>query len=117
MPIAIQETSNESRQTATAATVTGEASTLQPKRSPAQLLRRGLLPDMVHWYKPDLLAQVGIRTIISATFGQYADQRLIQAVTDSARFKMGIAVAAAAVRGVGTVEIGNHRESHACVSC
>ena len=54
------------------------------KLSPSQLLRRGLLPDMVHWYKPSLLAQVGIRTMISSTFGQYADQRLLQAVTDSA---------------------------------
>lgn len=39
---------------------------------------------MVSWYDPRLLARIGIRTIISAVFGQYADQRLIQAVTDPA---------------------------------
>lgn len=52
--------------------------------TPARLLRRGALPEMVRWYAPVLLAQVGVRTVISATFGQYADQRLLQAVTDSA---------------------------------
>jgi hypothetical protein len=37
---------------------------------------------MVSWYDPRLLARVGVRTIISSVFGQYADQRLMQAVTD-----------------------------------
>ena len=39
---------------------------------------------MVGWYEPALLARVGVRTIISSVFGQYADQRLIQAATDVA---------------------------------
>ena len=39
---------------------------------------------MVSWYDPRLLARIGVRTIISSVFGQYADQRLIQAVTDPA---------------------------------
>jgi hypothetical protein len=39
---------------------------------------------MVSWYDPRLLARVGIRTIVSSVFGQYADQRLMQAVTDPA---------------------------------
>ncbi|HWB44349.1 MAG TPA: hypothetical protein VG900_02840 [Hyphomicrobiaceae bacterium] len=50
--------------------------------SPLRQLRLGRLPQMVSWYDPRLLARIGIRTIISSVFGQYADQRLIQAVTD-----------------------------------
>jgi hypothetical protein len=42
----------------------------------------GRLPKMVSWYDPRLLARVGIRTLVSSVFGQYADQRLMQAVTD-----------------------------------
>ena len=45
-------------------------------------LRKGRLPKMVRWYDPRLLARVGIRTMVSNVFGQYADQRLIQAATD-----------------------------------
>jgi hypothetical protein len=37
---------------------------------------------MVSWYDPRLLARVGVRTMVSSVFGQYADQRLMQAVTD-----------------------------------
>jgi hypothetical protein len=37
---------------------------------------------MVSWYDPRLLARVSVRTIVSSVFGQYADQRLMQAVTD-----------------------------------
>jgi hypothetical protein len=50
--------------------------------SPLRQLRMGRLPRMVSWYDPRLLARVGIRTIVSSVFGQYADQRLMQAVTD-----------------------------------
>lgn len=49
-----------------------------------QQLHDGELPDMVHWYNPKLLARVGVRTVISSVFGQYADQRLVQAATDQA---------------------------------
>jgi hypothetical protein len=59
--------------------------------SPLRLLRLGRLPKMVSWYDPLLLARIGVRTIISAVFGQYADQRLIQAVTDSADDKVLVA--------------------------
>jgi hypothetical protein len=52
--------------------------------SPLRQLRLGRLPKMVSWYDPRLLARIGIRTIISSVFGQYADQRLMQAVTDPA---------------------------------
>ena len=52
--------------------------------SPLRQLRKGLLPQMVSWYDPRLLARVGIRTLVSSVFGQYADQRLMQAVTDTA---------------------------------
>lgn len=52
--------------------------------TPLTLLREGKLPGMVRWYDPRLLMQVGIRTAISSVFGQYADQRLVQAATDAA---------------------------------
>jgi len=52
--------------------------------SPLRQLRKGMLPKMVSWYDPRLLARVGIRTLVSSVFGQYADQRLMQAVTDTA---------------------------------
>jgi hypothetical protein len=45
-------------------------------------LRKNRLPKMVSWYDPRLLARIGVRTIVSSIFGQYADQRLIQAATD-----------------------------------
>ena len=45
-------------------------------------LRRRQLPQMVDWFDPMLLAKIGVRTIVSATMGQYADQRLMQAATD-----------------------------------
>ena len=50
--------------------------------SPLRQLRMGRLPRMVSWYDPRLLARIGVRTIVSSVFGQYADQRLMQAVTD-----------------------------------
>ena len=50
--------------------------------NPLRQLRSGRLPQMVSWYDPRLLARVGVRTIVSSVFGQYADQRLMQAVTD-----------------------------------
>ena len=50
--------------------------------SPLRQLRKGRLPQMVSWYDPRLLTRVGIRTMVSSVFGQYADQRLMQAVTD-----------------------------------
>lgn len=50
--------------------------------SPVRQLRKGRLPRMVSWYDPRLLTRVGIRTMVSSVFGQYADQRLMQAVTD-----------------------------------
>ena len=53
-------------------------------QTPIQRLQSGDVPRMVGWYEPRLLLRVGIRTIISAVFGQYADQRLIQAATDVA---------------------------------
>ena len=49
-----------------------------------QKLIDGRMPKMVRWYDPRLLARVGVRTLVSSVFGQYADQRLIQAATDQA---------------------------------
>jgi len=51
-------------------------------KPPLQQLYDGELPRMVRWYDPRLLVRIGIRTIVSSVFGQYADQRLIQAATD-----------------------------------
>ncbi len=50
-------------------------------------LRGGRLAQMVRWYDPRLLARIGVRTLVSSVFGQYADQRLIQAATDQADSK------------------------------
>jgi hypothetical protein len=52
-------------------------------KSPLQQLYDGELPKMVRWYDPRLLVRIGIRTMVSSVFGQYADQRLIQAATDA----------------------------------
>ena len=54
-------------------------------KSAMQRLIDGSLPKMVRWYDPRLLARVWVRTIVSSVFGQYADQRLIQAATDLTR--------------------------------
>ncbi len=47
-------------------------------------LSAGKFPQMVDWLDPVMLAQIGMRTIVSSTLGQYADQRLMQAATDKA---------------------------------
>src|SRR5262245_31095642 len=41
-----------------------------------------LLPRMVQWCGTRALAQTGVRTVISGLFGQYADQRVLQAALD-----------------------------------
>ncbi|HRD76963.1 MAG TPA: hypothetical protein PK264_13700 [Hyphomicrobiaceae bacterium] len=51
-------------------------------KTPYEQLRDGELPGMVSWYDPRVLARIGVRTIVSSVFGQYADQRLLQAATD-----------------------------------
>ena len=43
------------------------------------------LARAVRWYDPGVLVRVGIRDAISAVFGEYADQRLMQAATDPAK--------------------------------
>ncbi len=45
-------------------------------------LRKGRLPQMVDWFDPMVLAMVGVRNMISATIGDYADQRPMQAAAD-----------------------------------
>lgn len=40
------------------------------------------LPGMVNWYSPGLLAQTGGRHVLSGIFGQFADQRILQATID-----------------------------------
>jgi hypothetical protein len=45
------------------------------------------LARAVRWYDPGVLVRVGIRDAVSAVFGEYADQRLMQAATDPAKDK------------------------------
>lgn len=40
------------------------------------------LPGMVAWYSPALLVETGSRHLISRIFGQFADQRIMQATVD-----------------------------------
>src|SRR6188474_3077916 len=77
--------------------------------SPLRQLRMGQLPKMVSWYDPRLLARIGVRTIISSVFGQYADQRLMQAVTDPAEDKDLVARY--------DYRDPNAGEPHKCVAC
>ena len=44
-------------------------------------LRGGPLSRAVRWYDPGVLVHCGIRDLISSAFGEYADQRLMQAAT------------------------------------
>jgi hypothetical protein len=48
----------------------------------ARRLRRGKLPQMVDWFDPLVLGLVGMRTLISTTIGEYADQRPMQQIMD-----------------------------------
>src|SRR6476646_6545942 len=48
----------------------------------ARKLRKGKLPQMVDWFDPLVLGSVGIRTLISTTIGEYADQRPMQEAAD-----------------------------------
>ena len=77
--------------------------------SPLRQLRMGQLPKMVSWYYPRLLARIGVRTIVSSVFGQYADQRLMQAVTDPAEDKDLVARY--------DYRDPNAGEPHKCVAC
>jgi hypothetical protein len=45
-------------------------------------LRKGKLPQMVDWFDPLVLGVVAVRTLISTTIGDYADQRPMQAAAD-----------------------------------
>lgn len=45
-------------------------------------LRSGKLPQMVDWFDPLVLGMVAVRTLISTTIGEYADQRPMQEVVD-----------------------------------
>lgn len=50
--------------------------------APEPAINFSKLPDMVHWYSPSLLAETGTRHFISRVFGQFADQRIMQATVD-----------------------------------
>ena len=45
-------------------------------------LYKGKLPQMVDWFDPLVLGLVAMRTLISTTIGQYADQRPMQEAAD-----------------------------------
>src|SRR6266568_4541290 len=44
---------------------------------------RKTYPDMTHWFDPALLAKLLLNVIVSQTFGQYADRRLMVAALDT----------------------------------
>ena len=48
-------------------------------------LEAGELPQMVDWFDPLVLGQVAVRTLISSTIGEYADQRPMQEAADGQR--------------------------------
>jgi len=48
-------------------------------------LRAGKLPQMVDWFNPIVLSMVAVRTLISSTVGEYADQRPMQEAADGER--------------------------------
>ena len=41
-------------------------------------------PDMTRWFSPVLLTKIGWRVVVSALFGRFADQRIVQAALDTA---------------------------------
>src|SRR5262245_38071908 len=48
-------------------------------------LEAGKLPQMVDWFDPLVLGMVAVRTLISSTIGEYADQRPMQEAADGQR--------------------------------
>jgi hypothetical protein len=48
-------------------------------------LEAGKLPQMVDWFDPLVLGLVAVRTLISSTIGEYADQRPMQEAADGQR--------------------------------
>jgi len=46
------------------------------------LTDRSRFKAMVRWFTPGLLAQAGFRSVVASLFGQYADQRTTQHLTD-----------------------------------
>jgi hypothetical protein len=48
-------------------------------------LQAGKLPKMVDWFDPFVLGLVAVRTLISSTIGEYADQRPMQEAADGQR--------------------------------
>ena len=48
-------------------------------------LEAGKLPRMVDWFDPFILGMVAVRTLISSTIGEYADQRPMQEAADGQR--------------------------------
>jgi calcineurin-like phosphoesterase family protein len=48
-------------------------------------LEAGKLPQMVDWFDPFVLVMVALRTLVSSTIGEYADQRPMQEAADGQR--------------------------------
>ena len=55
---------------------------LHASRQKIYALRKKRLPQMVNWWDASVLLMVGVRNLISATIGNYADQRPMQAAAD-----------------------------------
>jgi hypothetical protein len=56
---------------------------LRNKDDLIERLKRKPVPRAVRWLDPGVLVSSGVRVALSAVFGEYADQRLMQAATDS----------------------------------
>jgi hypothetical protein len=54
-----------------------------PATPPPALERLAKYPKMTSWFRPDVLAKLLWRVIVSDLFGQYADRRLIVAALDT----------------------------------
>ena len=56
---------------------------LRDKEAVVRRLTARPVPRAVRWYDPGVLVRVGLRHVMAEVFGEFADQRLMQAATDS----------------------------------
>lgn len=52
------------------------------RRRLEEVTKIAALPGMVRWYSPQLLVSTAFRSFVSGIFGQFADQRVMQAAVD-----------------------------------
>jgi len=71
------------------------------------------LPGMVRWYSPSHLISTGWRSIVSELFGQYADQRIMQATIDGFANAVDLSVQAGDLRATGRLDTGSPHPARA----